>query len=191
MIHRVEIRPEIAVQPAEYHRLLGYPPGRELSERAAELEQLTRDWYAANGRPWVYTHVTEEISVGKSSFVIEREAFISSRLRNTLEGAVANRVVLVAVNAGPELEQKAQELWHEGKPDEYFFMETYGSAVVEYLTTTTGARLCSWAEGQKLAVLPHYSPGYPEWDISEQPRLLEIMRRNGLPDGLETLDSGA
>ena len=36
--------------------------------------------------------------------------------------------------------------------------------------TMTGARLCAWADGQRLAVLPHYSPGYPEWDIAEQPR---------------------
>ena len=69
--------------------------------------------------------------------------------------------------------REAQKLWQEGKPDEYFFLEVYGSAVVEHLVTMTGARLCAWAESQQLAVLPHYSPGYPEWDIAEQPRLLE------------------
>ena len=36
----------------------------------------------------------------------------------------------------------------------------------------TGARLCAWADGDAMAVLPHYSPGYPEWDIAEQPALL-------------------
>ena len=28
-----------------------------------------------------------------------------------------------------------------------------------------------------MAVLPHYSPGYPEWDIGQQPRLLDLIRR--------------
>ena len=36
----------------------------------------------------------------------------------------------------------------------------------------TGARLCAWADAERVAVLPHYSPGYPDWDIDEQPRLL-------------------
>ena len=44
-----------------------------------------------------------------------------------------------------------------------------------------------------MAVLPHYSPGYPEWDVAEQPRLLELMkrtRRERFPSCVEALDSG-
>ena len=71
----------------------------------------------------------------------------------------ADSAVVVAVGAGPELEAEAQQLWQDGKPDEYFFLEVYGSAVVEHLVTMTGARLCAWAESRHMAVLPHYSPG--------------------------------
>jgi hypothetical protein len=52
----------------------------------------------------------------------------------------------------------------------------YGSAVVEHLVTTAGARFCAWADGEGVAILPHYSPGYPGWDIAEQHRLLEVIR---------------
>ena len=89
--------------------------------------------------------------------------------------------------------KQRQQLWRDEKPDEYFFLEVYGSAVVEHLTTMPGARLCAWAESHDLAVLPHYSPGYPEWDIAEQPRLLELIRQtreHSLPYQLEVLDSG-
>jgi hypothetical protein len=44
-----------------------------------------------------------------------------------------------------------------------------------------------------MAVLPHYSPGYPEWDVAEQPRLLELMKRThkeSFPSHVEALDSG-
>ena len=44
-----------------------------------------------------------------------------------------------------------------------------------------------------MAVLPHYSPGYPEWDIAEQPRLLELMqrtRKQPFPAHVDVLDSG-
>jgi len=44
-----------------------------------------------------------------------------------------------------------------------------------------------------MAVLPHYSPGYAEWDIAQQPRLLELIkqtRQHALPLQVTTLDSG-
>jgi hypothetical protein len=57
----------------------------------------------------------------------------------------------------------------------------------------TGARLCAWAENESLAVLPHYSPGYPEWAIDEQPRLLALINRSRQQKPLvpvEVLESG-
>ena len=73
----------------------------------------------------------------------------------------------------------------------HFFLEVYGSAVVEHLVTMTGARLCAWADGQVAAVLPHYSPGYPDWSIDEQPRLLELIQRTCPPSvPIDVLESG-
>jgi hypothetical protein len=56
----------------------------------------------------------------------------------------------------------------------------------------TGGHLCAWADTQGMAVLPHYSPGYPGWDIAEQSRLLELFQGAGtLVGNLEALESGA
>jgi len=177
VIEICDTSPVANVQPAEYIRLLGYPRGWELDGRAAELAEWARDWYARHGRPWVYARGVESIRFDDGGVELENVAFSSTRLRSTLHAAGADRAVLVAVSAGPELEEEAQVLWRDGKPDEYFFLEVYGSALVEHLITTTGARLCAWADGERAAVLPHYSPGYPEWTISEQPELLELIRR--------------
>lgn len=95
---------------------------------------------------------------------------------------------LVAVSAGPELEEEAQRRWRDGLPDEYFFLEMYGAAVVEHLTTLAGAKLCAWADPKGLAILPHRSPGYPGCDMAEQAPLLERMQP--LPYPLEVLPSG-
>ncbi len=110
-----------------------------------------------------------------------------------LRQAEAHSVILVAAGAGIEAEEEARRRWLHEKPDEYFFLEMYASAVVEHLTTTTGAQLCDGAERHGMAVLPHYSPGYPEWDVAEQPRLLELMKRTAgerFPSELDALDSG-
>jgi hypothetical protein len=192
MIELLDSAPDVDVAPAEYRRLLGYPPHAEMSERAAELAAWTRQWYAEHGRPWVFAHEAASVEIGDGAVSIDGVAFHSRRLREMIECAGGHSAVLVAVAAGPEIEQEAQCRWQEGKPDEYFFLEMYGSAVVEHLTTRIGARLCEWADACEMAVLPHYSPGYPEWEIGEQVALLEVLGRGRhLPGELEALASGA
>jgi hypothetical protein len=194
MIEFVDTAPQVNVRPDEYRRLLGYPTDHEPSDRAHELAEWAADWYACNGRPWIYAREAGDVELHADSIHIEGAVFHSGRLQGTLEKALAHGAILVAAGAGVELEQEAQRLWKDGKPDEYFFLEVFGSAVVEHLTHMTGARLCAWADERQMAVLPHYSPGYPEWDIGEQSKLLDLIRISAahpLPYHLEALESGA
>jgi hypothetical protein len=192
MIELLDAFPDVNVQPAEYKRLLGYPRDVVPEGRARELAEWARQWYAKNGQPWVYARQAQELKITNGSFTVDGDSFTSSRLHKTLLDALAHSAILVAVSAGPEVASEAQRLWLEEKPDEYFFLEVFGSAVVEHLTTMTGARLCAWAETRGMSILPHYSPGYPEWDIAEQPRLLELMKRAATwpKCGIDVLDSG-
>ncbi|MBV9880046.1 MAG: hypothetical protein JO180_06085 [Gemmatirosa sp.] len=189
MIALTDLAPRVDVHPAEYQRLLGYPRARVLEGRALELANEARAWYAQHGRPWIVAREAARLRVDGDVIAIDEATFTSPRLARTLRDAGADRVVLVAVSAGPELEAQAQQLWREEKPDEYFFHEVYGSAVVEQLVMTAGARLCAAAEPNGLAVLPHYSPGYPDWEIGEQARLHALLAPH-LPTALEVLDSG-
>jgi hypothetical protein len=192
-IELADARAAVNVQLEEYVRLLGYPRGYELEGRALELACQACEWYGQHGRPWVYARQAETFALDSTSICVERERFTSTRLKSTLAQAGAHSAIMVAVGAGPEAEEEARRLWSEEKPDEYFFLEMFASAVVEYLTTAAGARLCDWAEQHGMAVLPHYSPGYPEWDIAEQPRLLELIRRTrtvDFPSDIEAMESG-
>ncbi len=189
MIQIADTAPDIEVAPAEYRRLLGYPRDHAMEGRALELSEWARDWYTRNGRPWIYAREAESLAVAGDAVRIEGVSFTSPRLAGTLSRAGAHGAILVAAGAGAEAEEYAQRLWIEEKPDEYFFLEVFGSAVVEHLTMQAGARLCGTAEANGIAVLPHYSPGYPEWDIAQQPRLLELLRPF-LPRRLDVLESG-
>ncbi len=185
--------PGVDVSTEEYVRLLGFPRGWQLEGRSLELANGARDWYAKNGRPWIYARQADSFEIAGDSIRIDGTAFTSKRLKNTLQQAEAHSVILVAVSAGPEAEEESRRLWVDEKPDEYFFLEIFASAVVEHLVTSAGARLCDWAENHDMAVLPHYSPGYPEWDISEQPLLLELMqrtRKQPFPANVEVFDTG-
>ena len=189
-IEMADVLSGVDVSPEEYTRLLGYPRGWVLEGRARELADWARDWYAKNGRPWFYARQAESMEIGnidgdtirpdsirsgpiRPNFIrIDSVDFNSKRLRDALEQAGAHSAILVAVGAGPEAEEYARRCWSEERPDEYFFLEMFASAVVEHLTTIAGARLCDWAERQGMAVLPHSSPGYPEWRTWRSSRAL-------------------
>ena len=192
MIEFIDSHPEVNVEPAEYQRLLGYPPGHTPSDRARELAEWARGWYQERGNPWIYGRRAESLEMDGASLRVDGEEFHCAPLQRTLREAQAEVLYVVAVGAGPEAEMEAQRLWQEEKPDEYFFLEVYGSAVVEALIAMAGARLCAWADSHGMAVLTHYSPGYSEWDIAEQGRLVRVLKQGGtLPGPLEALESGA
>jgi hypothetical protein len=188
-----DARPAVQVDPAEYVRLLGYPRGHRLDGRAAELAAEAEAWYAEHGRPWIFAREAVALAPDSGGVRLDGVRFASPRLRQTLVDAGGYGAVLVAVGAGPELEEEAARRWRDEKPDEYFFLEVYGSAVVEHLVTHVGARLCGWAEAQGVAVLPHDSPGYPDWDIAEQACLHHLLTASSgvLPGQLDVLESGA
>ncbi len=125
--------------------------------------------------------------------IIAGTKFSSKQLHDQFKTAEAHGAVLVAVSAGRECEEKARELWQAGKPDEYFFMEMFGSAVVEHLVTVASGRICGWADRQKMVALPHYSPGYSGWDVADQNKLWPLIRQNRtprFPGQLEVMDTG-
>jgi hypothetical protein len=193
MMEFADASPTVQVDQAEYSRLLGYPRGHVLAGRSLELAEESREWYAAHGRPWIYVRQTNRLELADGSVRIDGVPFTTRRLQKTLQKAEAHSVFLVAATAGPEAEEQANLLWREDKPDEYFFLEVFGSAVVEHLFAAAGARLCAWADERQMAVLPHSSPGYSQWDISEQVSLLRLIQSGAvaLPGKLEALSSGA
>jgi hypothetical protein len=189
-----ELAPTVDVTSATFHRFLGYPAGVAPTDRALELAADAQAWYATHGRPWIYARQLGHVAVDEAGIVLEDTRFSARRLGKLLRTTSAHGAVLVAVSAGPELEEEAGARWRDEKPDEYFFLETLGSVVVEHLLMQAGARLCAWAEPEGLTVLPHDSPGHAGWNVAEQAALLSLARRTQVvawPGPLEALDSGA
>jgi hypothetical protein len=189
----IDNNPDINVKESEYKRLLGYPHHYEIEGRAHELADWARQWYTENGHPWVYAINIADLDLSNQKLRIDNIEFSSKKLHSQFEKAGVHGTMLVAASAGKECEEKARELWLEGKPDEYFFLEVFGSAVVEHLITTTGFRFCDWAEQNNMGVLPHYSPGYAGWNIEDQNKILQLIRQKKnqeLPGEITILETG-
>ena len=188
----LDAHPPVEVSEAEYRRLLGYPPHHTPGERAAELAGWARRWYAEHGRPWVYLREVE-VQVSPDRLRLDGVEFDSGQLQAHLRQAGAGRAVLVAVSAGRSAEEHARQLWQESKPDEYFFLEMFGSAVVEHLVANLSGRICDLAERDGLMAVPHYSPGYTGWDVADQNKLFDLIvrgRSQPFPESLEVMTSG-
>ena len=193
MFELIETKPDVNVQESEYTRLLGYPKQRMLEGRPRELADAARQWYAENGRPWFYARQLDTLELVNEKLRVGGTEFSSKQLHDQFAEAQSESAVLVVVSAGKECEEKARQLWGEGKPDEYFFMEMFGSAVVEHLVTIASGCICAWADQNGMAVLPHYSPGYSGRDISDQIKLWNLIRQNGaahLDGKLDVMETG-
>ena len=192
MRETLDPRPDGNVPEAEFRRLLGFPRGHELEGRATELAAWARRWYAEHGRPWVYVRETA-VEATDTVLRLDGAEFHSASLHRHLRATGARRAALVAVSAGAGCEAHAHELWQQGKPDEYFFLESFGSAVVEHLIATTSGRVCAQADRDGLIAVPHYSPGYAGWDVADQGRLFARIAAGmagTFPGPLEVLPSG-
>ncbi|MGB2867134.1 MAG: hypothetical protein WBD36_01675 [Bacteroidota bacterium] len=178
MFELIDTQPPITIQQSEFKRLLGLPQDRELDGRILELATWAEEWYRENGKPWIYARQEDDIQLTGGDLRINSASFSPGRLSDRLGQAQSESVMLVAISAGRECEEEARKLWADGKPDEYFFLEVYGSAVVEHLVAVASFRLCEWADQHSAAILPHYSPGYPGWDIRDQTKLLELILKH-------------
>ncbi len=193
MFELIDTQPDSNVQESEYKRLLGFPGHYVMEGRSRELADATRQWYAQNGRPWIYARQIEGLELAGERLHVNGTVFSSQQLHDNFNAAQVHSAMLAVVSAGRECEEKANEFWRDGKPDEYFFMEMYGSAVVEHLVTVASGRICGWADHQSMVALPHYSPGYSGWDVADQPKLWELIRqRKGrdFPGELHVMDTG-
>jgi len=193
MFEWIETSPLLDVPEAEYSRLLGYPRKHTLDGRARELADAARAWYSANGRPWIYAREISAVELRNGTLSLGRQQFASRRLHDFFASASVQAAVVVAVSAGKECEESAGQLWRESKPDEYFFLEMFGSAVVEQLIALASGRICAWGDQRQMAVLPPFSPGHSGWDVADQTKLWSVIREgcaDGIPGELTVLDTG-
>ena len=193
MFTLTESSPAVSIPEAEYLRLLGYPKNRPLEGRARELADGAQKWFAENGRPWICARECGSLEWRGETLSLAGSEISSRRLRSVLSTGQAHSAVLLAVSAGEECEEYAAKLWEAEKPDEYYFLESYGSAVVEHLVTLATGHICRWADEHRMAALPPFSPGYAGWNIAAQVPLWDLFQQQftaGFPGELEVLESG-
>ena len=166
--------------PAEYHRLLGYPRGPRLDRARPRIGRLGAGVVrpATDGpgfMPAKPDSLRNRRTVRSASTASRSPAGVCSR---RCEEAEAHSAILVAAGAGPEAEETPDRLWREEKPDEYFFLEVFGSAVVEHLSPPP-VRVCAPGRKRGDGRAAALQPRLWEWDIAGTSRGCCADRRSG------------
>lgn len=177
------------VPPDELARLLGYPPGRVLSDEASTLATEALDWYGNNGQPRVVAVEHRLEAIRGDRLLLANGAMLQSvSLARHYTAAKVEGLVAVQITAGSEVDAEVGARWRRQRPDAGYFLDRLAAAVVEHLTRWTQVRLCHEQESEGMSVTSHYSPGYRGWDIDQQ-RVLYPLTTTGTTM-VTLLDSG-
>jgi len=114
----------------------------------------------------------EQISAEK--VVLERALTItSSRVAVLLEGCT--RVFMFVVTIGPRLEEKRDHFIAQNEPTQALILDACGSEAAEtYAGLVARAGAAAFKKG-RVSATPRYSPGYGDWDITDQQQLLDFL----------------
>ena len=173
---------DIDIPAAEINRLLGYPNGNRPAGKEIQLIDWVRQWYRDHGRPVALSRciVLDKDSITDRNIILEGKYILSSQvLSQRFRSAKVNQAIVFGVSAGEQVSKKVAQLLQEDRLDKAFFLDCYGSAVAEHLCRQLGLRFCRELQQQNMVLIPHYSPGYDGWDLSDQAVLLDILRGHG------------
>ncbi len=176
-----------------YRRHLGLPIGAKLEDCLAELTERARTWYRQNSTPWTTARQIAIDNICGDVIHLEQGIELTSPvLAQGLTHADAHGLVVVAATAGLGVDEKIAAHWEAEHPDEAMFLNSYAIAAVEHLRWTLGEHLSQTFRNQEMTVLPHYSPGYDGWDLTDQQTLFALIEESedAEESPLKILESG-
>jgi hypothetical protein len=137
-------------------------------------------------RPDFRYYVKEDIEVKPDGVIFGgNRVFFSEDLAKTCFGAIA--MLAIAATLGPGLDKLAERYGEEGRLTAQAIVDAAGSAAIERMTTVLQGQLAEayWKQGYK--VTRRFSPGYGDFDLEYQSKVLELS--SGYEIGISLTDN--
>ena len=94
------------------------------------------------------------------------------KIINYLSQAV--QIAVIALTIGPKLEEQVSDYFTAGEYTSGLLLDAAGTAAVEVAADQVADFIKNQAATEGYLVLPRFSPGYGEWDITVQPLILNL-----------------
>jgi len=170
----VVISKSIDIDSKQVLQNIGYGADYEPSARIASLVNE----YAENTCHLIepsYSYVLRDINLVRGSRVVIEGSvtFQSEVVAHLLEQC--ERVAILIVTIGNRLEEMVRHLAEDGLVLQAAVLDTIGSGVAETVADFVQDRIGEVARAQGLYISHRFSPGYCDWDISQQKMVFQAM----------------
>lgn len=173
----IRIEPEIGKD--DLVRLLG---GKNGTVRSSSVSKTIEAW---TGRvhgliePHLSFLVRPIVHTGPSTFTVRGIPFTSSRISRALRSCTDAVCFIATIDEG--IEREVQKLMKAGKLSEAYILDSMGSVAVEGIVAKFHARKEAEYRKQGRSVTIRFSPGYCDWNISEQKKLFSLFDTDKVP----------
>jgi len=156
---------------------IGYAPDSEPSSR---MESLVND-YIGNAHQFIapsFSYVVRDIELVEGTSVVLEDGVIfeSGVIARLLEKA--NKVAVFVLTIGNYLEDTAARLAQDGLILQSAVLDAIGSDATERLADSVESQISEVAHNQGLTISRRFSPGYCDWDVSQQKMVFQTMKED-------------
>ena len=165
-----------------------------MSGRVRELADAARQWYAENGRPWFYARQIGRAGTGGRNSARRRNGIFLPTTSRSIRGGAGGQSGAGRGERGQGMRGTRATALAGVEAGRIFLSWKCSARRSSSIWSRSPAdRICGWADQNGAAALPHYSPGYSGWDISDQIKLWNLIRQTGarhFNGKLEVLETG-
>ena len=178
----------IKIDHAHYVRRLGYPLDYDVPDYIKETMDWAENWYAENGNPWLDIYPLQVVT-DEEQLILNKEEITCEKLRKRFVKHQVKEGFLVAATAGNMVDEIEKTLWKEDAPDKAFFINAYAASVTEAIISFSVVYLTEWANKKNKTTIARYSPGYAGWELTEQFKLMGIIKKERVTTPLSINES--
>jgi hypothetical protein len=174
--------PLITISPQETRRYAGLKTNTDFPDKLIDEACTLALLHIKPQGSWNTYHY----AAANSLIVAQKKVSLNGKLiAKHLENAA--EVVVLATTIGPQLEQAVEELFRAGDYTAALLLDAAGTAAVEAMTDNLNNLISAQALSRGQDSLSRFSPGYGDWDITDQHYILDLAEANKI--GISLTDS--
>lgn len=174
-LHHVDIDPQqIRVNPGEIYALLGEAHGELEAFTKGLITNCISSCKEVLNPQGAYIWAEAQPADSKGQILAEGNRFNTGKtIKRMLVGSEAYAFLMATAGMGPE--SRAREHMEKGDFFEAYITDLVASAMVDAIADQVQEYIRRMAGEKGLLITNRYSPGYCNWDVSEQQKLFSLF----------------
>lgn len=164
----------INIDKKEVCRYLGYHNGRRPTSSISSLIDKEIEESYGLIRPVGFYRILEIVRIRRPHIILDNGLMITSKVSSQILSDCL-QVAIFVVTIGGNLEEKAAKLMGEGRMLKATVLDAIGSEAADKTACYLHEKIREPANSNGTEVTLRFSPGYCDWDISQQKVLFEAM----------------